>query len=55
MQVVIANCELLWNSDPRHGNDERGVPSQQEAEAAVLLAVLLVNWFKMGAIFRSSS
>jgi len=50
IEVLAANCELLGNSDPRHGNDSRGVPTPAEAEAAVHLAVLLVSWFTNGGI-----
>lgn len=48
--TVAAMCELLWNSDPRHGNDSRGVPTLGEAQAAAHLAVLLVCWFTDGTI-----
>lgn len=52
VEVVAANCELLWNSDPRHGNDPRGVVDFNEARAAVHLAILLVTWFTDGTITR---
>ena len=49
--------QLLWTGQhDRHGNFDTTQPisvSQQEAEAAVHLAVLLVQWFETGIIAHS--
>ena len=48
--------ELLWKGQiDRHGTDDASTPlsvSQAEAEAAVHLAVTLVQWFTSGAVSR---
>ena len=54
MGHVIGMCQALWTSQlDRHGTDDESVPldvSAEEAEAAVVLAVTLVHWFRSGAV-----
>lgn len=53
--VTLRMCQALWNGQPsRHGGNEYRKPSQEEAEAAVFLAVPLVQWFASAAIDRRS-
>lgn len=54
-QVEVARlmAEVLWKGQTdRHGNTEPVPVTQAQAEAAVQLAVLLVQWFVTGAIRR---
>lgn len=51
--LVVDMCQALWKGQPsRHGGNGYRKPTQGEAEAAVLLAVPLVQWFVSGAIAR---
>lgn len=51
--VVLRMCEALWQGQPsRHGGNGYRKPTQGEAEAAVMLAVPLVQWFHSGAVAR---
>jgi nitrous oxide reductase accessory protein NosL len=51
--VPIKMAEALWvGQESRHGGNGYRKPTQTEAEAAVLLAVPLVQWFSSGAIAR---
>ncbi len=51
--VPIKMAEALWvGQESRHGGNGYRKPTQAEAEAAVLLAVPLVQWFSSGAIAR---
>lgn len=51
--VVLNMCEALWQGQPsRHGGNGYRKPTQGEAEAAVMLAVPLVQWFHSGAVAR---
>lgn len=51
--VVLNMCEALWQGQPsRHGGNGYRKPTQGEAEAAVMLAVPLVQWFQSGAVKR---
>ena len=55
MDVVRQMLSLLWKSQwDRHGVDDDAplTVSQQEAEAALALAVTLVRWFDTGAVYR---
>jgi hypothetical protein len=51
MQLVVGMVSALWDNQLRHG-DEAAPPSetQEQADAAVHLAVTLVRWFSGGAI-----
>lgn len=52
-EVPVSMMEALWTGqESRHGGNGYRVPTQSEAEAAVLLAVPLVQWFTSGAISR---
>lgn len=52
-EVPISMMEALWTGqESRHGGNGYRVPTQSEAEAAVLLAVPLVQWFSSGAVAR---
>ncbi|WP_350353053.1 hypothetical protein ABS642_08970 [Microbacterium sp. A8/3-1] len=51
--VPIKMAEALWaGQESRHGGNGYRKPTQAEAEAAVMLAVPLVQWFTSGAIAR---
>lgn len=51
--VPIKMAEALWvGQESRHGGNGYRKPTQAEAEAAVMLAVPLVQWFSSGAIAR---
>lgn len=51
--VPVSMMEALWTGqESRHGGNGYRLPTQAEAEAAVLLAVPLVQWFATGAISR---
>lgn len=46
-------ARALWSGqESRHGGNEYRKPTQEEAEAAVLLAVPLVQWFTSGVLAR---
>lgn len=51
--LVAAMCSLLPDGHAgRHGADEYGDVTQQDAEVAVGLAVTLVHWFSRGLVQR---
>lgn len=51
--VPVKMAEALWiGQESRHGGNGYRKPSRTEAEAAVLLAVPLVQWFTSGALAR---
>lgn len=52
--IVVAHCRALWKGHhDRHGGSEGpGSVTQEEAEAAVSLAVPLVQWFASGMVAR---
>lgn len=51
--VPVKMAEALWiGQESRHGGNGYRKPTQAEAEAAVLLAVSLVQWFSSGALAR---
>jgi len=51
--VVAKMVRSLWEGqESRHGGNGYRKPTQGEAEAAVLLAVPLVQWFSSGAVKR---
>lgn len=51
--LIADMCDVLWQGQPsRHGANGYRKPTQDEAEAAVLLAVPLVQWFVSGQILR---
>ena len=51
--LVYDMIDALWNGQPsRHGANGYRKPTQGEAEAAVMLAVPLVQWFHSGAVER---
>lgn len=54
--AVIEMCGTLWQSQKRRHGDVDSVETntQEEAEDAVHLALLLVQWFRSGAIQRTS-
>lgn len=52
-KVLLGMVQLLWKGQGRHAGQTDWTPNTQaEAEAAVLLAVSLVQWFSTGAIAR---
>jgi hypothetical protein len=53
--VPVKMAEALWiGQESRHGGNGYRKPAQAEAEAAVMLAVPLVQWFMSGALQRRS-
>jgi len=51
--VVYSMVRALWSGQSdRHGGNGHRSPTGEEAEAAVLLAVPLVQWFASGAVSR---
>lgn len=49
----VSMIEALWTGqESRHGGNGYRLPTQSEAEAAVMLAVPLVQWFSSGAVAR---
>ena len=53
--VAVQMAEALWvDQESRHGGNGYRKPTQAEAEAAVLLAVPLVQWFSSDALARRS-
>lgn len=53
--VPVKMAEALWSGqESRHGGNGYRKPTQAEAEAAVLLAVPLVQWLSSGALTRRS-
>lgn len=51
--VPVKMAEALWvGQEGRHGGNGYRTPTPSEAEAAVLLAVPLVQWFSSGALAR---
>ncbi|MCS5511666.1 hypothetical protein NY537_02770 [Curtobacterium flaccumfaciens pv. betae] len=54
--TVLSLCAELWNGQTdRHGSNGSAPPTAEAAEAAVIMAVSLVQWFTSGAIARRSS
>lgn len=52
-KVLLGMIQMLWKGQGRHAGQTDWTPNgQAEAEAAVLLAVPLVQWFSSGAIAR---
>ena len=51
--VVLGMVQTLWAGQGRHAGQPDWAPNTQpEAEAAVMLAVPLVQWFTSGALER---
>ncbi|RLP84173.1 hypothetical protein D9V34_05140 [Mycetocola lacteus] len=51
--VPVKMAEALWiGQESRHGGNGYRKPTQAEAEAAVMLAIPLVQWFSSSAISR---
>jgi len=53
MDGVLAMLKLLWRAQLRHGTDDKDAPrrvNQQQAEAAIHLAITLVQWFRSGSV-----
>ncbi len=51
--VLLSMIQMLWAGQGRHAGQPDWAPNTQpEAEAAVMLAVPLVQWFSSGAIQR---
>ncbi len=52
---VLGVIDALWTTHRRHGTDDGEAPmgmAQEEADAAVHLAITLVRWFAGGAFSR---
>jgi hypothetical protein len=53
---VVSMMQLLWHSQTdRHGEENYVGVSEEEAQAAVLLASTLVGWFAKGMVSRKTS
>jgi hypothetical protein len=53
-QVVLDMISALWESQLRHGNESAPTSeTQEEANAAVFMALTLVRWFTTGAVRKS--
>lgn len=51
VQHVVSMMQLLWHSQTdRHGEENYAGVSEEEAQAAVLLASTLVGWFSKGMV-----
>jgi hypothetical protein len=51
VQKIIGMMELLWRGHYRHGDETKPITHDQAAaEMAVQLAVVLVQWFRGGAV-----
>ncbi|PPG98307.1 hypothetical protein C5C00_03910 [Rathayibacter rathayi] len=51
--VAVKMARALWSGQKsRHGGNDYRKPTMEEAEAAVLLAVPLVQWFTSGVLAR---
>lgn len=49
-EPLVAMLDLIWPNPDRHASDSRRVPSLEEAEAVVQLAVTIVQWARNGAL-----
>lgn len=55
-QVVVDMISALWESQLRHGNESAPTSeTQEEADAAVFMALTLVRWFTTGAVRQSQT
>ena len=43
---------MIWPNPDRHGSSEQRAPTQQEAQAVVQLAVLVVQWGRTGILVK---
>jgi hypothetical protein len=56
VQIVIDMISTLWENQRRHGDEEAPLSeTQEQADAAVHLAITLVRWFTSGAIRRTAA
>lgn len=53
--TVESMIRRMWVNPDRHRGAEHRNPTQREAEAVVMLAVTLVQWFRTGAIRRKGA
>ena len=52
-QVVVNMMSVLWENQLRHGNETEPISeTQEQADAAVALALTLVRWFVTGVVRR---
>lgn len=52
METLVGMLRLIYPNPDRHPGPERRVPTLEEAQAAVHLAVTIVQWARSGAIKR---
>jgi hypothetical protein len=53
-EVVVELLTALWETQLRHGDETAPISeTQEEADAAVHLALTLVRWFTTGAVRRA--
>jgi hypothetical protein len=53
LQVVVDMIAALWETQLRHGDEAAPISeTQEEADAAVHMAVALARWFLTGAVRR---
>ena len=50
IEALEAAMRLMWPNPDRHGGGDKRVPTMQEAEAVVQLAVMLVQWGRTGLL-----
>jgi hypothetical protein len=54
IQLVVGLISALWETQLRHGDETAPISeTQEEADAAVHLALTLVRWFTTGAVRRA--
>ena len=54
MRLVVDTISALWELQLRHGDEHAPYSeTQEEADAAVTLAITLGRWFTSGAITRT--
>ncbi|MDQ4142671.1 MAG: hypothetical protein M3198_02840 [Actinomycetota bacterium] len=54
VEPVVAMLELLWPNPDRHGSShERRIPTLEEAQAVVHLAITVVQWARLNLIRRA--
>lgn len=52
IEALVQLLRLMWPNPDRHGGAESRVPTSEEAQNVVNLAVLIVNWTRSGALRR---
>jgi len=53
VETFINMLRLLWVNPDRHASGTVRMPTQEEAEYVVRLAVLIVGWLHSGALVKA--